>query len=37
MLKKFISSTQKESIIENEKNISSQLNHPFIVRLNHAF
>lgn len=37
MLKKFISSTQKESIIENEKNISAQLNHPFIVKLNHAF
>ena len=37
MLKKFINSTQKESIIENEKNICAQLNHPFIVKLNHAF
>jgi serine/threonine protein kinase len=37
MLKKFISSTQKENIIENEKNICSQLNHPFIVKLNHSF
>ena len=37
MLKKFISSTQKENIIENEKNICEKLNHPFIVKLNHSF
>ena len=37
MLKKFICSTQKENIIENEKNICSKLNHPFIVKLNHSF
>jgi hypothetical protein len=37
MLKRFISDNQKESIIENEKQICQMLNHPFIVRLNHCF
>lgn len=37
MLKKFISSSQKENIIENEKDICARLNHPFIVKLNHSF
>ena len=37
MLKNFINTTQKENIIENEKNICSKLNHPFIVKLNHSF
>lgn len=37
MLKRFISENQKESIIENEKQICRMLNHPFVVKLNHCF
>lgn len=37
MLKRFINENQKESIIENERNICRMLNHPFVVKLNHCF
>lgn len=37
MLKQFILENEKASIIENEKQISAMMSHPFVVRLNHCF
>lgn len=37
MDKRFIFSNEKESVVENEKNICSQLDHPFVVRMEHSF
>ena len=37
MSKRFISENEKDSIVENERNICSKLNHPFVVKLNHCF
>lgn len=37
MDKRFIFQNEKESVVENEKDICSQLDHPFIVKLEHSF